>query len=111
MRISFDFDDTLSMPEIQKIAKLYVGRGYDVWVTTARSSESSLMYNNKDIEEVCRKIGISLDKIRYTNKKPKYLFLKGYDIHVDNDPKEILGIQSNLPNTKVFNSLEFISNH
>lgn len=111
MKISFDFDDTLSMPEIQKIAKLYVSRGHDVWVTTARSSESSLMYDNKEIEEVCGKIGVPIDKIQYTNKKPKYLFLKGYDIHVDNDPKEILGIQSNLPNTKVFSSLEFISNH
>ena len=111
MKISFDFDDTLSLPEVQKIAKTLVDKGYDVWVTTARSPKSSLMYNNKEVEEVCQNVGIPLDKIRYTNLKPKHLFLKGFDVHVDNDPKEIVGIQSNLPNTKAFTTLEFINNH
>ena len=111
MKISFDFDDTLSLPEVQKIAKTLVDKGYDVWVTTARSPKSSLMYNNKEVEEVCQNVGIPLDKIRYANLKPKYLFLKSYDVHVDNDPKEIVGIQSNLPNTKAFTTLEFINNH
>jgi hypothetical protein len=50
MKISFDFDDTLSLPEVQKIAKSYIDKGYDVWVTTARSPESSLMYDNKEVE-------------------------------------------------------------
>ena len=111
MKISFDFDDTLSLPEIQKIAKSYVDKGYDVWVTTARNPESSLMYDNKEVEKVCNRIGIPIEKIRYTNQKPKYLFLKDYDIHVDNDPQEIIGIQSNLPRTKAFTTLEFINNH
>jgi hypothetical protein len=111
MKISFDFDDTLSLPEVQEIAKSYVDKGYDVWVTTARSPESSLMYDNTEVERVCQEIGIPLDKIRYTNLKPKYLFLKGYDVHVDNDPQEIVGIQSNLPKTKAYTTLEFINNH
>lgn len=111
MKISFDFDGTLSFPEVQKIAKSYIDKGYDVWVTTARSPESSLMYDNTEVEEVCNRIGIPLEKIRYTNQKPKYLFLKDYDIHVDNDPQEIIGIQSNLPRTKAFTTLEFINNH
>ena len=111
MKISFDFDDTLSLPEVQKIAKSYIDKGYDVWVTTARSPESSLTCDNTEVEEVCDRIGIPLEKIRYTNQKPKYLFLKDYDIHVDNDPQEIIGIQSNLPRTKAFTTLEFINNH
>ena len=111
MRISFDFDDTLSLPEVQEKAKRFVDKGYDVWVTTARSPQSSILYDNRDVEEVCQKIGIPLEKIRYTNLKPKYLFLKDYDLHVDNDPKEIIGIQSNLPKTKVLSTLEFINNH
>ena len=69
------------------------------------------MYDNTEVERVCQEIGIPLDKIRYTNLKPKYLFLKGYDVHVDNDPQEIVGIQSNLPKTKAYTTLEFINNH
>jgi len=111
MKISFDFDDTLSLPEVQEVAKRFVDKGYDVWVTTARSPKSSIMYDNREVEETCQRVGIPLDKIRYTNQKPKYLFLKGYDLHVDNDPKEIVGIQSNLPKTKVLSTLEFINRY
>lgn len=111
MRISFDFDDTLSLPEVQKIAKRFVDDGNDVWVTTARNPKSSIIYDNTDVEEVCQKIGIPLEKIRYTNLKPKYLFLKNYDLHIDNDPREIMGIKSNLPKTKVLSTLELINNY
>ena len=38
MKISFDFDSTLSEAKIQKLAKKFINDGHEVWITTSRLS-------------------------------------------------------------------------
>lgn len=36
MKVSFDFDDTLSKPKVQEYAKELINRGIEVYIVTAR---------------------------------------------------------------------------
>jgi len=78
MRISFDFDATLSRTHVQKFAQKMIDDGHDVWVTTTRLSPPNAPNDdwNDDLFEVTDKLGISRDKIRFTNKGDKYPYFK-----------------------------------
>jgi hypothetical protein len=88
MKVSFDFDDTLSTERIQEIAKLFVERGYDVYITTARRKHS-YFYNNDIVFETAKKVGIKKENITFTDSEDKFKFLKEFDLHFDNDEDEI----------------------
>lgn len=88
MKISFDFDHTLSEKNMQEIAKLFVAKGNDVFITTSRH-QISPFYNNSKVYEIAEKVGIPISRIRFTNGKDKYLYLKDFDIHFDDDDIEI----------------------
>lgn len=87
--ISFDFDDTLSIAEVQKIARGLINDKYNVIITTSRSSEK----DNSDLEDVAECIGIT--DISYTNYEDKHISLKNkdVDIHIDNDRVELFLLQ------------------
>ena len=93
MKISFDFDNTLSEDYIQVIAKALVDNGHDVWIMTARTSRTrnDLFYNHPDIVKVCNKIGISINKIKITEGSMKWsYYLNGdFDLHFDDDWEEV----------------------
>lgn len=91
MKVSFDFDSTLTTEPMQKLCKLYLLKGLDVYITTSRfeyAGESTL-YKNADLYKLAEELGIKFENIRFTNMQQKYLFLEGFDIHYDDDDLEI----------------------
>lgn len=87
MKVSFDFDHTLTEPRIQELAKKFISRGIDVWVTTTRNI---LGKDNNRVFELCSEIGIDLKKIEFTNGRDKYRYLNDFDLHFDDDNHEVV---------------------
>jgi hypothetical protein len=104
-RVSFDFDSTLSLPEIQKFAKELVEEGVEVWVVTSRMKKwiggvvggSTGEIGNNDLFEVTDKIGISRANIHFTEGDDKWKFLKdkGFAFHLDDCTIELELIEEN----------------
>lgn len=103
MKISFDFDNTLSEPYIQVIAKSLIENGHDIWIITARAvffsnmdKENYLKTYNRDIIRVCNEIGINLSNVIITEGLLKYdYYLKGkFDLHFDDDWEEVMEINN-----------------
>jgi len=42
MKVSFDFDGTLSKKDVQKFAKELVEEGHEVWIVTSRFSNEAV---------------------------------------------------------------------
>ena len=99
MKISFDFDQTLSQPRIQKVAKKFIDAGNEVWITTARPNDIAFPVPiwNRDLIKVANKLGIPFKRVQYTAGQDKYLFLDGFDLHFDNDKPTIELIDKHLP--------------
>lgn len=90
LKISFDFDQTLSELPMQELAKKYIKLGAEVYITTSRAEyKDGLEYNNSDLFEVTDKLGIKRENITFTNYDDKYKFVKAFDIHFDDDEDEI----------------------
>jgi hypothetical protein len=99
-KISFDFDETLSEPFVQRYAKKCIYRGYDVWIVTSRLDAEhynehfktpTYMDPNNDLYEVAKELGIKKDHIVFTNLKFKVeYFMKNPDFvwHLENDYTE-----------------------
>ena len=73
MKISFDFDGTLSRKSVQKYAKELIDRGFDCIVTTFRQKEHIPPDSNDDLFAVAEKLGIN--EVRFTEGKDKSSFL------------------------------------
>ena len=73
MKISFDFDGTLSRKSVQKYAKQLIDREFNCIITTYRLKEYTPPDSNNDLIEVAEKLGIS--EIRFTEGKDKSGFL------------------------------------
>lgn len=76
--VSFDFDGTLSRPDVQEYAAELIRRGYNVHVVTARFSELQKHRwvsspHNEDLWEVIDKLGIPHRRVHFTNMTPKHL--------------------------------------
>lgn len=101
MKVSFDFDSTLTKLCIQRYAKSLVERGYNVYITTSRCEEIyGIRYDNSDLYQVADKIGIKRENIVFTNARFKYKFLTDdFIFHLDDDKEELKRID----NTKAIN--------
>lgn len=97
-KISFDFDDTLSRPIVQDIAKKLIKWNYDVYITTSRYEDVSKYLRpnatNDDLFKIAEELNIDKSKIRFTNFEDKYIFLKDFYIHLDDDWIELNMINS-----------------
>lgn len=93
MKISFDFDGTLSRESVQKYAKELIDRGFDCIVTTFRQKEHIPPDSNNDLLEVAKNIGI--EDIRFTEGQDKSLFLEDVFLHLDDDYNCLKEIQRN----------------
>lgn len=76
MKVSFDFDNTLSREDVQNYAKNLLEKGIEVFVVTARFNElrKSFFKNNptnNDLWAVCNKIGISERNVIFCNMEDK----------------------------------------
>lgn len=86
MRISYDFDDTLSTERGQKMAINDVKNGNEVLILTARQST-----DNDEVFKVADKIGIKRSNIHFTNGKDKWSFVirLKIDKHIDNNKEQV----------------------
>ncbi len=83
MKISFDFDQTLTQPHVQYVAKRAVIERHDVYITTSRYECSKLPFHNSDVYDIANQIGIEEENIRFTNGQLKNDWLIGFDAHYD----------------------------
>jgi hypothetical protein len=100
MKISFDYDDTLSTKPVQEYAAKLIEKGIKPIIVTARYSDEAkyrhkYSKSNSDLYRTANKLGIAKSDINFTNKEWKGTKLPGYgvDVHFENDPSEILNIK------------------
>lgn len=97
-KVSFDFDDTLSIPSVQRFANQLVDSGYEVWIVTSRQSDDYIMEKhnassttwNNDLHFVAKSIGIK--NIHFCNLAPKYIFFaenEDFLFHLDDDVDDV----------------------
>lgn len=104
MKISFDFDSTLTEVINQKLAKKFISEGHEVWITTSRLSSDHgrakgwpwIITQNETLFKLAEEIGIPEDKIKFTEGEHKWKYLYTFDIHFDDDILEIELINQNL---------------
>lgn len=94
MKISFDFDSTLTQDVIQKLARTYIEAGHEVWIVTARVSSQNW---NFDLRVISRNLGIPPERVHYTEGAYKWRFLhdNNFEFHFDDDYMEIKAACSN----------------
>ena len=74
VKISFDFDGTLSRKSVQKYAKQLIDRDFNCIITTYRLEEYSPPDSNDDLFAVAEKLGIN--EVTFTEGKDKSSFLE-----------------------------------
>lgn len=97
MKVSFDFDGTLTREEVQFYATLCIEAGHEVWVHTARIySEGKEELpdwlhkpDHKDLWEVVDRVGIPREQVVFCNMADKAEFLEGFAWHLDDDRIEL----------------------
>lgn len=101
IKVSFDFDSTLSINTIENYAKELIDRNVDVYITTSRIDDDMVEKKgwdvkkyNADLYEVATRLNISRDKIHFTNHEPKFNYIDQHDFkfHLDDDYFELLDI-------------------
>ena len=88
MKVSFDFDGTLSRIYVQEFAKTLIDDGLDVWICTSRLSPEKAPNNgwNDDLFKVANELGIPKSKVIFTNHEDKAEHLTDDFIwHLDDD--------------------------
>lgn len=92
-RVSFDYDGTFSQRKVQDYAKELIKRGVDVWLVTARPDDDNPNnWDNTEIYLAAREVGIPIEKIVFTNLRPKATYFKNnvFIWHLDDSEFELL---------------------
>jgi len=102
MKVSFDFDGTLSRKDVQEFAKELVNEGQEVWIVTSRFDDESAMKKNwhwikgqnQKLFDVAEDCGIKKENIHFTCMESKSIFIKnkGFVFHLDDDDFELMDI-------------------
>lgn len=102
MKVSFDFDSTLSLKQVQEFAKELVIEGHEVWIVTSRFDDETAMQRNwhwikgqnQKLFDVADECGIKRENIKFTCMESKSVFLsgKGFLFHLDDDDIELMDI-------------------
>jgi hypothetical protein len=102
MKVSFDFDHTLSRKDVQVFAKQLVDDGHEVWIVTSRFSDEAakeknwhwIEGQNQKLFDVAEECGIKKENIQFTCMESKSVFLKdkGFIFHLDDDDIELMDI-------------------
>jgi len=114
MKVSFDFDETLTEDGVWQYALELIDRGVEVWIVTARMDDKTLnreygsffkkfpeqktgWLDNTDIFEMAEALGIPKNQIVFTNLAGKgtTFFSKNNDFiwHLDDAPKQLWDIK------------------
>lgn len=103
MKVSFDFDGTLTKQEVQDYAKSLINKGIDVFIVTARFNELRKRFykpnpTNDDLWEVCKKVGIPERNVIFCNMEDKSYYLIDSEVkfHLDDCWVTIKEIEANL---------------
>lgn len=119
MKVSFDYDETLSRSDIQVFAKELISEGYEVWIVTMRfeTQDKLITYNNENNESIdwngnddlfrtAKELGIPEERIVFMNWQWKSEFLKGKDFiwHLDDCSDTLKNIRENCPGLRAVNS-------
>lgn len=94
MKVSFDFDLTLSRGDVQTYAKELLDSNIEVWIVTARSPRDP---DNSVLFSVAERLGISNEHIKFTAGLRKAFFFKEYPDfvwHLDDDVKEFITMEN-----------------
>lgn len=104
IKVSFDFDHTLSFSSIQLYAKKLIEMGIEVWIITSRGDDefqktkwkATHVNTNDDLYRVARALEIPMERIHFTNYENKSEFIKdkGFLWHLDDDVIELSFINS-----------------
>jgi hypothetical protein len=102
MKVSFDFDSTLSRKDVQEFAKELVNEGHEVWIVTSRFDDEYAMKKNwhwikgqnQKLFDVAEDCGIVEENIHFTCMESKSIFIKnkGFVFHLDDDDFELMDI-------------------
>ena len=103
LKVSFDFDGTLTRPHIQEYAKELIERDIEVWITTSRFNDAQAeimndgLYptHNNDLWKIAEQIGISPKNVYFTNLEKKFIYIRktNFIFHLDDDMLELYLIQ------------------
>lgn len=92
MKISIDYDNCLTQPRVQELAKLLIARGHEVFILTSRFDPVRRLKfpdlaSNEDLYMVAEEVGIKPYRIAFTNQQKKWIWLleTGIKIHIDDD--------------------------
>lgn len=93
MKVSFDFDGTLTIESILNYAESLIKRGFEVWIVTSRmgfGKEPKPDWND-DLFEIANYIGIKKEHIHFCCMDDKANFFKDKDFifHIDDDNIEL----------------------
>lgn len=91
IRISTDYDSTLTKPSVQKFVTQLIKQGHEVWICTSRFADEFATYSNSDLYEIAEQVGIPKQRIQFMNMADKAEFLNGKDFkfHLDDDSYEL----------------------
>lgn len=102
MKVSFDFDSTLSRRDVQEFAKQLVISGLEVWIVTSRFDDVTAMSKNwhwikgqnQKLFDIAEDCGIKKENIHFTCMASKSTFLSGKEFlfHLDDDEIELMEI-------------------
>ena len=93
MKISFDFDSTLSKTHVQKFAKLLIPNHEVVITTSRRTNGYGVLFDNSDLFEVADSLGIKDITFTEGEFKAHFLVKNNIHLHIDDDPFELTEIQ------------------
>lgn len=92
MKVSFDFDGVLTLPEVQRCAVRMIAQGHEVYILTARFGDDQRNPNwgadwNDDLKEVAASIGIPEARWLYAGEGLKSTLAgkHGIQLHIDDD--------------------------
>jgi hypothetical protein len=92
MKISFDFDSTLTRKSVQKVAKELIARGDEVHIVTSRFEDTSRYADprwsndNRDLFRIAKHLGIKRENIHFMNMQDKSIFFlenSDFVVHLD----------------------------
>lgn len=97
LKVSIDFDSTLTKPCVQEFVKQLNRKGIEVHITTSRyqtgihtNAGLQITYNNADVYRIAEQCDIDPWNIHFTNGNYKVEYLdKEFLFHLDDDRFEI----------------------
>src|SRR5690606_34181551 len=93
LKISFDFDSTLSEKPMQDLCRKFMEHAAEVWVVTSRSmTVLGKDVNNDDLYAVSDSLNIPRCRLRFTAYEDKYTIVKDFDMLSDDSETEIFHI-------------------